>query len=62
MRKAKCPSCKKVINLQPDTKVQELVTCPHCNSILEFVRDFPPTLDWAEDPPVSSRKFFYWKY
>jgi hypothetical protein len=53
MRNGKCPSCKKVIQLQEKIKVQELVSCPHCNSILELVRLFPPTLDWAEDPVVN---------
>jgi DNA-directed RNA polymerase subunit RPC12/RpoP len=54
MRKTKCPACKKIIQLQDDTKVQDLVTCPYCKSILEFTRDFPPTLDWAEDPIMNS--------
>lgn len=53
MRKAKCPSCKKVIQFQETVKVQELITCPHCKSILELVRLFPPTLDWAEDPVAN---------
>jgi DNA-directed RNA polymerase subunit RPC12/RpoP len=59
MRKAKCPACKKVILLDQEFKVRELINCPHCNTILEIVKKFPPTLDWADDPMVySSRKIF----
>ena len=58
MKKAKCPSCKTMIEIQEDTKVQDLITCPHCESILELINNFPLTLDWAEDPAVASRRFF----
>ena len=59
MNKAKCPSCKKIVEMQENAKVRELITCPYCNSILEIVNKFPPTLDWAEDPSVcSSRSIF----
>jgi len=54
MKNAKCPACKKVIQLHEKTKVQELIDCPYCKSLLELVRLYPPTLDWAEDPTVSS--------
>ncbi len=56
MKNAKCPSCKKIVHLQETTKVQDLITCPHCKAILEFVNKFPPTLDWAEDPAVYSSR------
>jgi hypothetical protein len=52
--KAKCPSCNKVVELQDETKVQELVTCPFCKTILELVKKFPPTLDWVEDVTIGS--------
>ena len=58
MKNAKCPSCKKSVHLQEKTKVQELITCPFCQSILELVNNFPPTLDWAEDPAVNSSRRF----
>lgn len=58
MNKAKCPSCKNIIEIQEETKVRELITCPRCQAILELVNIFPPTLDWAEDPAISSRWFF----
>ena len=54
MNKAKCPSCKKIILFQDKAKVQDLITCPHCKSLLELVNQFPPTLDWTEDPVVHS--------
>lgn len=56
MKKAICPSCKKIIELQEETKVQELITCPYCKSLLELVKKFPPTLDWAEDPATDSSR------
>jgi lysine biosynthesis protein LysW len=56
MKKAKCPSCKSTVELQEETKVQELVTCPHCTALLELVSKSPPTLDWAEDPAVNSSR------
>ena len=59
MNNSKCPSCGKNIQLQEETKVQELITCPNCKSVLELINNFPPTLDWAEDPAVcSSRRIF----
>jgi hypothetical protein len=59
MKNAKCPACKKVVQIREETNVQELITCPYCNALLEFVNKFPPTLDWAEDPAVStSRRIF----
>ena len=56
MKKARCPSCKNIIELQEETKVQELITCLNCKSILELVKKFPPTLDWPEDSPVYSSR------
>jgi hypothetical protein len=53
---AECPACKKNIRFKDETKVQELILCPHCKSLLEFVNQFPPTLDWAEDPIVCSSR------
>jgi hypothetical protein len=58
MKTAKCPSCKKTVEIQENTKVQDLITCPRCQSILELINKFPPTLDWAEDPAISSRRIF----
>jgi hypothetical protein len=59
MKTAKCPARDKVFQLQEETKVQELISCPHCISLLQLIRQFPPTLDWAEDQPVltSQRTF-----
>ena len=54
MKNAPCPACKKVVKVQEETEVLELISCPHCKSLLELVNLFPPTLDWAEDPAVSS--------
>jgi DNA-directed RNA polymerase subunit RPC12/RpoP len=56
MKNAKCPSCKKIVRLAERMKVQDLITCPHCNSNLELVKKFPSTLDWAEDPGVVSSR------
>ena len=53
---AVCPSCKKTIPVSKETKVQDLIDCPYCKSILELIMKFPPTLDWAEDPAVCSRR------
>jgi DNA-directed RNA polymerase subunit RPC12/RpoP len=58
MKKAKCPSCKNTVEIQEETKVKDLITCPHCHSILELIKIFPPTLDWAEDPAIASRHLF----
>lgn len=59
MKNAKCPACKKIVQLEETTRVQDLITCPHCQSMLELVRQIPLTLDWAEDPAVcSSRRIF----
>jgi hypothetical protein len=49
---AKCPACTKDIQLSKETKVHDLIDCPHCNSLLEFGSQYPPTLDWADDPIV----------
>jgi hypothetical protein len=54
MNKAKCPSCKKIIEIQVKSKVRDLITCPHCKSYLELVNKYPLTLDWADDPVVCS--------
>lgn len=45
MKKASCIACKKMIELQEDINVQELITCPYCKSIMELIRLNPPTLD-----------------
>ena len=61
MKNAKCPSCKKIIQFQDKVKIQELVECPLCNSILELVKKFPLTLDWADDPAVQQSQRAYSK-
>ena len=53
MRKAKCPTCQKIIQLEGKLKVQELTVCGSCGIVLEVVRRFPVMLDWIEDP-ISS--------
>jgi hypothetical protein len=58
MAKVQCPACKKVFILPVGTKIRDLVDCPKCGSILEFVRDFPPKMDWAEDPSIQSFRSF----
>ena len=52
--RAKCPACKKIINLDQRYKVRELITCPFCQSLLEVVSEHPQKLDWAEDPQITS--------
>ena len=47
-----CPACTRVIQLPKEIKVQDLINCPHCSSMLEYVSQDPPNLDWAEDPQV----------
>lgn len=56
MKNAKCPACSRTIQLNEKTKLHELINCRHCNSLLEFIADFPPTLDWAEEPAVLSTR------
>jgi hypothetical protein len=57
MRKTQCLNCFKVIELEEDIKIQEIVQCPHCKVLLEVVRKFPLTLDWGEDPsPKKARR------
>ena len=59
MNKAICPACTKILQIQEESKVQEIITCPHCTALLELVNKLPPVLDWAEDPAVnSSRRVF----
>jgi hypothetical protein len=53
MRKAKCPTCQKILQLEGKLKVQELTVCGNCGVVLEIVRRFPVKLDWIEDP-ISS--------
>lgn len=52
MKFAHCPACNMIIQLPQKIKVRELINCPHCNSMLELASQYPPTLDWAEDPLV----------
>ena len=47
-----CLACTRVIQLPMEIKVQDLINCPHCSSMLEYVSQDPPNLDWAEDPQV----------
>jgi hypothetical protein len=54
MHKAKCPSCKQIIQLEEGIKVQALVICPQCKSSLELVNNFPPTLALIEDLAMYS--------
>ena len=54
MRKAKCPSCKQIIALEEELRVQEHVVCPQCNSNLELVNKFPPRLAWVDRPAEPS--------
>jgi hypothetical protein len=59
MTEAKCPACSKIIRLQELTKIHAQITCPHCHPLLEYVHQFPPIFDWADDPMVfSSRRIF----
>ena len=53
MRKAKCPTCHKIIELEDKIKVQELTVCGNCGVVLEVVRRFPVKLDCIEDPITS---------
>lgn len=62
MKKAKCPACKSIVEFDVKIKVQDLLTCPKCKSLLELVRDFPPKLDWAEDPEVYASYWMYTKF
>ena len=61
MSKAKCPACKKILQISKEINVQGLITCPHCSALLELVNRFPPHLDWAEDPAVNSSRRFLTK-
>ena len=56
MQKAKCPSCKQIITLQEEIKVQGLVVCPQCKSFLELVNNYPPTLALIADLELYSRQ------
>lgn len=59
MTEAKCPACAKIIRMQEKIRIHTHITCPHCHSFLEYVDQFPPTFDWADDPVVlSSRRKF----
>ena len=42
---AKCPCCNKFIRFKEEIEFQELVLCPYCRSLLEFVNKIPPTFD-----------------
>lgn len=53
MRKAKCPTCQRIIELEGKINIQELTVCTHCGVVLEIVRRFPVKLDWIEDPVTS---------
>ena len=53
MRKAKCPTCQKIIEIEAKIKVQELIVCSNCGVVLEIIRQFPVKLDWIEDPITS---------
>jgi hypothetical protein len=56
MKNAKCPACIKVIQFDEKINLHDLIDCPYCGSLLEFILEFPPTLDWAEDPMVFSAR------
>ena len=53
---AECPVCGGDVELQDDTVVGELLTCPDCGSELEVLKVAPPALgeapeteeDWGE--------------
>jgi hypothetical protein len=62
MQKAKCPSCKQIIQLEERVKVQAFVLCPQCKSFLELVNNFPPTLALVEDPAVCSSQGILTKF
>ena len=42
---AECPACRKNIRVDEDAKVQELILCPYCKTLLEFVKAIPPTFE-----------------
>ena len=53
-----CLDCDHEIDLGPNPKVEQRVTCPHCGVTLEIINIDPLELDWVYDGPVMSRKVF----
>ena len=49
MDDAYCPDCDGKIVLNPDVKLGQKLTCPHCEAELEVISLDPVELDWAYD-------------
>ena len=43
-----CPDCGAEVRLKKPPYIGQLITCRHCDSVLEVVNRFPLELDWAE--------------
>jgi lysine biosynthesis protein LysW len=46
-----CLDCMARINLDPNIKAGQRLTCPHCGTELEVIDTSPLELDWAYDEP-----------
>ncbi|HUM69811.1 MAG TPA: hypothetical protein PLK31_13310 [Chloroflexota bacterium] len=43
-----CPDCGSEVRLRKPPYLGQLITCHHCDSVLEVVNRSPLELDWAE--------------
>ena len=58
--RTKCPSCQRIIELERRHRRKELITCRHCQTVLEVIREYPQVVDFPLDPNLpSSRKKFH---
>ena len=46
---AECPECQRLIRLQQQPRLLQLVNCSGCDEILVVTALNPPRLDWALD-------------
>ena len=49
MFSAECPECQRLIRLQQQPRLLQLVNCSGCDEILVVTALNPPRLDWALD-------------
>jgi len=55
-----CPGCKRKVDLEPQIRKGDWVTCPYCEADLEVMSQDPPLLDWAYEGSEIAGSTWIW--
>ena len=61
MRAAYCVCCGCAIRLESHVTKAQIITCPHCGTMLEVLGLDPMELDWAYLEPAADEEIREWE-